>query len=48
MAAGSDSGIDFNDLAVALYVYCNQDIQCKNVSFSLDPVDEREPEGEYQ
>jgi hypothetical protein len=42
------SGIDINDLAVALFVYCNEDITCKNISFSLDPVDERNPEGPFQ
>lgn len=45
--AGGDSGIEMKDLAAALYVFCNEDVQCKNLSFSLDPVDERNPEGDF-
>ena len=36
------------DLAVALFVFCNDGVTCKNLSFSLDPVDERNPEGDFQ
>jgi len=46
--AGSDTGIDMRDLAVALFVFCNDGVTCKNLSFSLDPVDERNPEGDFQ
>jgi hypothetical protein len=45
--AGGYSGIDFNDLACALFVFCNEGVSCKNLSFSLDPVDERNPEGDF-
>ena len=47
-AAGGDSGIDIKDLAVALYVFCNDNIKSKNISFSLDAVDERNPDGDFQ
>lgn len=39
------NGIELKDLAVALYVFCNDGVSCKNISFSLDPADERNPEG---
>jgi hypothetical protein len=42
------SGIKISDLAVALFVYCNEDVKSKNISFSLEPLDERHPEGDYQ
>lgn len=45
--AGGKTGIDLKDLAVALFVYCNDAVKCKNISFSLDPVDERVPEGDF-
>ncbi len=46
-AAGGDSDIDINDLAVALYVFCNEEIKSKNISFSLDAVDEKHPDGDF-
>ena len=46
-AAGGESGIDIKDLAVALYVFCNDNIKSKNISFSLDAVDERNPDGDF-
>lgn len=42
-----DEGIDMNDLAVALYIFCNPDIKKKSISFSLDSLDEKNPEGDY-
>lgn len=36
-----------NDLAVALYIFCNPDIKTKSISFSLDSLDEKNPEGDY-
>jgi len=46
-AAGFDTGIDLNDLAVALFVYCNEAVLSKNLSFSLDPFDENNPDGDF-
>ena len=45
--AGGTTGIDLSDLAVALFVYCNDAVKCKNISFSLDPLDEKFPEGDF-
>ena len=47
-AAVTGTGIDLNDLAVALFVYCNEAVECKDISFSLDPVDETNPKGDFQ
>ena len=41
------SGIDIEDLVVALYVFCHEQIKCKNISFSLDPVDPKNPMGPF-
>jgi|LauGreDrversion4_2_1035121.scaffolds.fasta_scaffold198713_2 hypothetical protein len=40
--------INLNDLAVALLVYCDKNIECKNISFSLDPAVPSNPEGPFQ
>ena len=45
--AGTGTGIELNDLAVALFVYCNEAVQSKNISFSLDPFDENNPNGDF-
>jgi hypothetical protein len=45
--AGTGTGIELNDLAVALFVYCNEAVQSKNISFSLDPFDENNPDGDF-
>jgi hypothetical protein len=39
--------INLNDLAVALLVYYEKSIQCKNISFSLDPAVPSNPEGPF-
>jgi hypothetical protein len=36
-----------NDLAVALYVFYNDTIKCKKICFSLDPLDEKNPIGDF-
>ena len=46
--AGTGTGIDLNDLGVALFVYCNEAVQSKNISFSLDAFDEKNPDGDFQ
>ncbi|TNV84507.1 hypothetical protein FGO68_gene15605 [Halteria grandinella] len=43
-----EDGIDLNDLAVALYVFCNSEIKSKSLSFSLDALDKKNPEGDWQ
>ena len=45
--AGTGTGIDLNDLGVALFVYCNEAVQSKNISFSLDAFDEKNPDGDF-
>jgi hypothetical protein len=45
--AGTGTGIDLNDLAVALFVFYNEAVQSKNISFSLDALDEKNPEGDF-
>ncbi len=40
--------INLNDLAVALLVYYEKSIECKNISFSLDPAVPSNPEGPFQ
>ena len=46
--AGKGTGIDLNDLAVALFVYCSEEAKYKHISFSLDPADEKNPHGDFQ
>ena len=46
--AGKGTGIDLNDLAVALFVYSSEAAESKNISFSLDPADEKNPYGNFQ
>ena len=41
-------GININDLAVALMVFYNNEIACKNISFSLDPWELQNPKGPFQ
>ena len=45
--AGAGTGIDLNDLAVALSVFCNEAVRSKSISFSLDPLDEKNPKGDF-
>lgn len=45
--AGTGTGIELNDLAIALFVYCNEAVQSKNISFSLDAFDEKNPDGDF-
>jgi hypothetical protein len=35
-------------LACALAVFCDKEIDCKNISFSLDPLVPSNPEGPFQ
>lgn len=42
-------GIFIQDLALCLYVYCNDAFKDnKSISFSLDPADEFNPDGDFQ
>lgn len=34
-------------MAIALKVYYDKQIKCKNISFSLDPYEETNPDGPY-
>ncbi|KAL4503382.1 hypothetical protein ABPG72_000988 [Tetrahymena utriculariae] len=42
------SGAEPDDLALCLKVYCDQSINNKTISFSLDPWEENKPDGEFQ
>ncbi|EAS00403.1 peptidoglycan-binding domain protein (macronuclear) [Tetrahymena thermophila SB210] len=42
------SGTEPDDLALCLKVYCDQSIKNKTISFSLDPWEDKKPDGEFQ
>lgn len=39
--------IEISDLMVALLIFYDEKVKCKNIKFSLDPFDENKPDGEY-